>query len=128
MRNGAFEPCAGCGTRNRELTEVDTAGAARGKPFNPLRVIVPVLAALLAVSAFSQWYAHSVSLPRYCDDPAHALAHLERTLSENRPADDGSRRPYIVAAKLLFLVPREADEAQAPYLERVRHQLQAQCR
>jgi len=106
---------------------MSTAGAARGKPFSPLRVIVPVLAALLAVSAFSQWYARSVSLPRYCDDPSRALTYLERILSEDRPAQDGPRRPYIVAAKLLFLVPREADEPQASYLQRVRHHLEAQC-
>ena len=104
------------------------AGTAVDKPFNPLRVAVPVLMTLLAISAFSQWYARSVSLPRYCDDPSRTLARLERVLADERSAGDGSRRPYIVAAKLLFLVPREADEAQAPYLERVRQHLQAQCR
>ena len=43
---------------------------------------LPVLVALLSVSAFAQWYARSVSLPRYCDDPAQALVHLERIIEE----------------------------------------------
>ena len=90
-------------------------------------MIVPVLVALLAVSALAQWYGRTVSLPRYCEDPAGALAHLERILAEDRPAGDGSRRPYVVAAKLLFLLPREADEDRGRYLERVRRHLRVQC-
>lgn len=107
---------------------MDTAHAPGSKPFSPLRVVVPVLAALLAVSVLAQWYARSVSLPRYCEDPARTLTHLERILTEDRPAGDGSRRPYVVAAKLLFLVPRGADEGQGTYLDRVRRHLQVQCR
>ncbi len=102
-------------------------GTTVGKPFNPLRVVIPVLAALLAVSVLAQWYARSVSLPRYCEDPVDTLDHLERILAEDRPAGDGSRRPYVVAAKLLFLVPRGAGEEPSTYLDRVRRHLRVQC-
>ena len=107
--------------------DTDTARAPGSKPFSPLRVVVPVLAGLLSVSALAQWYARSVSLPRYCENPTRTLTHLERILAENRPAGDGSSRPYIVAAKLLFLVPRGADEGRGAYLDRVRRHLQGQC-
>ena len=109
------------------MMDTDTARAPGSKPFSPLRVVVPVLAGLLSVSALAQWYARSVSLPRYCENPTRTLTHLERILAENRPAGDGSRRPYIVAAKLLFLVPRGADEGRGAYLDRVRRHLQGQC-
>lgn len=110
------------------MMDMDAAGTPGSKPFSPLRVVVPVLATLLVISALAQWYARSVSLPRYCENPPLTLMHLERILAENRPAGDGSRRPYVVAAKLLFLVPRRADEAQEAYLDRVRRHLEVQCR
>ncbi|MDH3715255.1 MAG: hypothetical protein OET44_15575 [Gammaproteobacteria bacterium] len=96
--------------------------------FKPLRVIVPTLALLLAVSLWIQWYSREVSMPRYCDDPAGALVLLERVLTEARPAGSDKRRPYLVAAKLIFLVPRESDEVLEHYLARVRRHLAEICR
>jgi hypothetical protein len=49
-------------------------------------------------------------------------------MSERRPAGEESRRNYIVAAKLTFLVPRTADEPLDAYLQRVRRRLEQQCR
>ncbi len=107
-------------------TKLATADVEQG--FRPLRVIVPTLALLLAVSLWIQWYTQAVSLPRYCDDPAGALVLLERVLTEERPAGEDARRPYLVAAKLVFIVPRESNEALGHYLARVRQHLIETCR
>jgi hypothetical protein len=107
---------------------MDATRAPASKPFSPLRIVVPVLVALLAVSAYAQWYARSVSLPRYCEDPLGTLTYLERIVADERPAGEGATRPFVVAAKLLFLVPRGADEERSRYLERVRRHLEVHCR
>lgn len=99
-----------------------------GSGFNPLWLIVPTLVVLLAVSLWIQWYSRAVSLPRYCDDPAGALVLLERVLNEARPAGSDTRRPYLIAAKLIFLVPRDSDEAIEHYLARVRQHIADVCR
>ena len=95
--------------------------------FQPMRLLLVVLAALLLVSFASNWYAAQVSLPRYCQDPDLALQRLAAINSENGPDDDKSRRDYMVAAKLEFLVPRAADESIDAYLLRLRHRLKEQC-
>ncbi len=97
------------------------------RPFNPLRVIIPVLLLTLSVSFAARWYAQQVSLPRYCEDPAQALHHLEQIIVEDRPAGDSARKPYIIAAKLLFLLPLESSESREDYLQRVQQHLRRQC-
>lgn len=99
-----------------------------GPGFRPVRLVLVVLAALLLVSFASNWYAGQVSLPRYCQQPELALQRLAAIISENRPLGAESRREYMVAAKLEFLVPRVSDEPLEAYLQRVRHQLAQQCR
>jgi len=91
-------------------------------------VIVPTLVLLLAVSLWIQWYSQAVSLPRYCDDPVGTLVLLERVLTEARPAGSDKRRPYLIAAKLIFLLPRESNEELGHYLARVRQHLTEICR
>lgn len=103
----------------------DAQGRSPG--FHPLRVIIPVVVALLAISWWSRWYAGAVSVPRYCEDPGEALRLLERVVNEPEPAGDDARRPYLVAAKLLFLVPREGDEPVSRYLLRVERYLDSHC-
>ncbi|RKZ36850.1 MAG: hypothetical protein DRQ49_07275 [Gammaproteobacteria bacterium] len=95
--------------------------------FNPWKIIIFVALALLSISFFSTRYAQQVTLPRYCDNPEQALYLLEEILTKERPAGDETRRPYIIAAKLLFLLPRQADEPISNYLNRVRQHLQKQC-
>lgn len=104
------------------------AEAETSDSFNPLRIVVAVLLLLLAVAFAARWYGEQVGVPRYCDDPGQALAQLEQILTEALPAGDGPRLPYIVAAKLLFLIPQTAGEPLADYLDRVRAQLQRECR
>lgn len=93
-----------------------------------LRITGVVLLVMLLISAWARSYSEHVSLPRYCDNPQSALTHLEQVLREPRPAGDGSRRPYIIAAKLLFLLPREPEETESAYLIRVRRHIEDTCR
>ena len=97
-----------------------------GFPWRPFVVLVAVL--LVAITLLARQYRAEVSLPRYCAEPEHALELLQRVISERRPAGDGTRRPYLIAAKLLFLVPRQPDEPEAIYLDRVALHIEAACR
>lgn len=102
--------------------------AAAGPRFNPLKIIIPVLLALLSVSLMSQWYASQVSFPRYCNSPEATLAALQVLLEEEAVIDNDQRRKYMVAAKMLFLHPRENNESKTGYLQRLRHLMRAECR
>ncbi len=97
------------------------------KPFNPLQVIVPVLLLMLSVSFAARWYSQQVSLPRYCENPEQTVMYLQKIITETRPAGEQSRRPYIIAAKLIFLLPRESNETDQAYIKRVKQYLRKQC-
>jgi hypothetical protein len=99
-----------------------------GPGFQPVRLVLVVLAVLLLVSFASHWYAGQVSLSRYCQQPELVLQRLAAIITETRPAGEEARRDYIVAAKLEFLVPPTADEPLDAYLQRVRRRLEQQCR
>jgi hypothetical protein len=73
--------------------------------FNALKVVVPVLIMLLMISFWSSWYSRHVSIPRYCENPAQTLHYLQHLLTDHRPAGEDARRPYLIASKLLFLIP-----------------------
>ena len=100
-------------------------------PF-PLRQVLPVVAItallMLSVSSTIEWYSTNVSPPRYCADPQQALHYLEANLRDQRPAGDTPRRPYLIAAKLLFLVPRSSEESIPDYLDRVELKILERCR
>ena len=98
----------------------------RGFPWKPFVALVALL--LLAVTLLARQYSGEVSLPRYCADPEQAVELLRQVISERRPAGDGARRPYLIAAKLLFLVPRQPNEPVDGYLERVSRHIEATCR
>ncbi len=93
-----------------------------------LRITGVVLLVMLLISAWARSYSEHVSLPRYCDNPQSTLTYLEQVLRTPRPAGDGSRRPYIIAAKLLFLLPRESEETESAYLSRVQQHIEDTCR
>ncbi|MBC8518980.1 MAG: hypothetical protein H8D24_01040 [Gammaproteobacteria bacterium] len=95
-----------------------------GKIF-PFVVVVVVL--MLSVSSAIEWYADEVSLPRYCENPEEALRYLKANLQDERPAGDGARRPYLIAAKLIFLVPRDGGESLDDYLDRVELEIRSRC-
>ena len=95
--------------------------------FQPVRLVLVVFTVLLLISFASRWYAGQVSLPRYCQQSAQVLQRIEAIITEKKPAGDGARRDYIVAAKLEFLVPRTADESIDAYLLRLRDRLDEHC-
>ena len=81
------------------------------------------------ISLANQWYASHVAMPRYCNDPQQTLERVRQLLHEQKPAADDfeSRRPYIIAAKLLFLVPRNSGESESAYLQRIGQHLDREC-
>jgi hypothetical protein len=95
--------------------------------FNPLKVILPVLFMMLAISAFSQYYGQNITLPRYCHKQMETLHYLKKIVENDSPVGKESRRPYIIAAKLLFLLPKESNESNQAYLQRADYYLQNQC-
>lgn len=100
----------------------------RKPPFRPAKVIGSVLLILIAISLSAQWYANQVTLPRYCEDPVMTLARVERLLNEREPAGDGDRKPFIIAARLTFLIPRQPEESVREYLTRLQQHMDQQCR
>ena len=106
----------------------DTSTEVITPVFQPVRLVLVALIILLLVFYASRWYAEQVSLPRYCQQPELVLQRLAAINSESSPAGDNSRRDYIVAAKLEFLVPARADESVDAYLLRLKAQLEENCR
>ncbi len=94
-----------------------------------LAVVFGVAAlALVGVFNFAQWRADTVSLNRYCDDPAGHVARIGEILAKPALSEDESRRPYIVAAKLLYLVPQKQGESDTDYLSRLTFRIETTCR
>lgn len=98
-----------------------------GTGFRPVRLLLSVLFLLLLIFVASRWYAATVSIPRYCAQPELALQRLAAVLTEDRPAGDGPRRDFIVAAKLGFLLPSHTNETTDAYLQRLRQHLEREC-
>lgn len=96
--------------------------------FKPGRLILVVLILLLGISLWIKWYTGVVSMPRYCDNPYETVQYLEKVLREQTPAQDQSRRPYLIAAKLIYLVPQLNNEPIEDYLQRVQIRIAEQCR
>ncbi len=95
--------------------------------FRPLYLIIIVLLLLLLISLAATWYGDRVVFKRFCLQPQQHLSYLEQVLRHPTPAGDQSRRPYIIAAKLLFLLPRQPEETIDHYLGRVKANLQVNC-
>ena len=96
--------------------------------FKPWRLIGFVLLLLLSLSFWLKWYTGAVSLPRYCENPADTMHYLEKVLTEKTPAKEESRRPYLIAAKLIYLIPQASNENIPDYLDRLKVRLGEQCR
>ena len=84
--------------------------------------------AMLLIFDAAEWYADNSALPRYCESPADTVEHVREILSNAEPTEGTSKRPYVVAAKLIFLVPREDAEPLQSYLERLRGRISESCR
>ena len=97
-------------------------------PFRPMKMVLVVLLIVLGISGAAQWYSSNITLPRYCNNPVQVLEHVRRLLTEREPAGDGERKPYIIAARLTFLIPRESNEGLEEYLNRLKQHIDTQCR
>ena len=96
--------------------------------FRPLRMILVILALLLFISFAAQWYGRNITMPRYCNDPVGVIERVREVLTNEKPAGEGDRKPYIIAARLTFLIPRESDEQLDRYIERLQRHIDQQCR
>lgn len=92
-------------------------------------LIVFALAALamLWVFRFAGWYADNSALPRYCESPRETIGYVQQILTSQTPSGDRKRRPYIVAAKLIFLVPQQNEEPLQSYLDRLLDTINETC-
>ncbi|MFQ5774865.1 MAG: hypothetical protein ACE5GS_10130 [Kiloniellaceae bacterium] len=88
------------------------------------------IAALVLTGIFhgAGWYADRVSIPRYCENPAAAVQMVQRVLTEKSPAAGGATRPYLIAAKLIYLLPRRDGETLDAYGARLRRRIAEKCR
>lgn len=84
--------------------------------------------AMLLIFDAAEWYADNSALPRYCENPAGTVERVREILSGAAPMGGNSKRPYVVAAKLIFLVPREDAEPMQSYLARLRRRISETCR
>ncbi|MES9879392.1 MAG: hypothetical protein ABW185_00735 [Sedimenticola sp.] len=110
------------------MHEMELEDLENKPPFKPMKVILVVLLILLGISSAAQWYSGNVTMPRYCKEPVETLARIKQLLTEKRPAGNGDRKPYIIAARLTFLIPREGDEPLEDYLLRLQQHIDRQCR
>lgn len=56
------------------------------------------------------------------------LERVRRLLTETEPAGTGDRKPYIIAARLTFLIPRASEESLKEYMSRLQRHIDQQCR
>ena len=95
--------------------------------FKPLHLLLVVFVIIFALSQWINWYSTNVSMPRYCDNPKQTLSYLEKIINEKQPAGNDARKPYLIAAKILYLIPRQSNEPNDVYLNRVHNQLLKEC-
>ena len=108
--------------------EIETQELIDIPKFKPLRLIAFVLVLLLGISFWLKWYTGAVSLPRYCKNPADTIHYLKKVLSEKTPAKDEARKPYLIAAKLIYIIPQQNGESVPVYLDRLKVRIGEQCR
>lgn len=92
-------------------------------------LVVFALTALVMLFIFNSadWYASNAALPRYCDNPTQSVEIVREILTSGTPGEGKERRPYIVAAKLIFLVPQQEGEAMDAYMSRLRTRISQSC-
>ncbi len=83
--------------------------------------------ALLSVFAGAEQYAERSTVPRFCADPSDVLDKVKLILTKEQPVGQGSKRPFIIAAKLIFVLPQKDNESTREYLERLQRHLDKIC-
>lgn len=114
------------------VTRISGAARPKGRPtlLGFALAFGVVAIALMATFHAADWYAKNVSLPRYCGEAEASLSLVDRILTDGdiRLTTRGkAKRPYLVAAKLLYLVPQRQDESVPAYLIRLRREIEATC-
>lgn len=111
---------------HQDNTKLDDFKPAK---FKTIPFILIILLIILFISQAITWYSRSVTLPRFCEDPELALHHLQEIITRHTPELVGreSRKPYIIAAKLIYLVPQKSNESIEDYVHRVRRELSQRC-
>jgi hypothetical protein len=92
-------------------------------------MVVFALTALVMLFIFNSadWYASNAALPRYCSNPTKSVEIVREILTSETPGEGKKRRPYIVAAKLIFLVPQQEGETVEAYMARLRSRISKSC-
>jgi len=88
---------------------------------------ITALVLMLTFGAAEQ-YADRSAIPRYCADKTNVLARVRDIITKGEPVGQGAKRPFIVAAKLIFLVPQRDNETVSGYIERLQRHLDKKCR
>jgi len=82
---------------------------------------------MVLIFRFAGWRAENALLPRYCEDPRASIEYVRRIVEDGGPQEGEKRRPYIIAAKLIFLVPQQADEPAEAWMGRIEQRLSERC-
>lgn len=92
-------------------------------------VIVFAIAAslLLLVFARAEQHAEKSTIQRLCVDKAGVINRVNLTLTKPEPVGQASKRPFIIAAKLIFLVPQKDAETIPDYIARLTRHLDKVC-
>ncbi len=98
---------------------------------SPFAIIVTVFGMVAAILVFVTWMAEQRAddtlLRRYCGDIDYHVELVKKILTESEPSGEEKRRPYIVAAKLIYIVQQNANEPVQSYLERLRITIKSAC-
>lgn len=90
-------------------------------------VFIITAGVLLLVFGAAEQYADRSAVPRFCADQQNVLKRVGIILTNPQPVGDGAKRPFIVAAKLIFLVPQKQSEPVKEYLSRLQRHLDRIC-
>jgi len=82
---------------------------------------------LVSVFAGAEQYAEKSTVPRFCTNPSDVLEKVKLILTKKEPVGQGSKRPFIIAAKLIFLIPQKDNESTTDYIERLQRHLDKIC-
>ncbi len=86
-----------------------------------------VAAILLLVFAGAERYAERTVLQRFCADKAGVIKRVGLIVTKSEPVGEGAKRPFVVAARLVFLIPQRQSESVSNYLARLRRHLDKEC-
>ena len=103
----------------------------QGKVNFMVRIIsVIVVSGIVMMFTFNmvEWYGEKNAIPRFCKEPDLHVALVREILTKSNPVGDQAKRPYIVAAKLIFLIPQKDGEDVDAYIFRLQQKLAVECR